>query len=255
MTIKVSDIYDYLQSIAPLELQMDFDNAGIQVGSLHQEVNKVLVALDITNAVIDEAIALGTELIVSHHPLIFGGLNNVTAEGKGAKTLRLARAGISAISMHTNLDIAPGGVNDVLIELLGANSAQGLDAANCGRVGELPEAMEFMDFAKMCREKLNVQGMRYYNAGKPVKRLAVMGGAGGDEVQAAFEKGCDTYVTADVKYHQFLLAEELGINLIDADHFCTENPIVPVLGRMIKENFPELEVTVSKVHHQIVSTL
>lgn len=252
---KVSDVYDYLRGIAPLELQMDFDNAGIQVGSLEQEVGKILVALDITNAVIDEALALGAQLIVSHHPLIFGGLNNVTAEGKGAKTLRLARAGISAISMHTNLDIAQGGVNDVLIELLGANSEQGLDADNCGRVGELPEPMEFMAFAKMCREKLNVQGLRYYNAGRPVKRLAVMGGAGGSEVQAAFDKGCDTYVTADVSYHQFQLADELKINLIDADHFCTENPIVPVLARRLDERFPAVEVTVSKVHHQIVSAL
>lgn len=252
---KVSDVYDYLRGIAPLELQMDFDNAGIQVGSLEQEVGKILVALDITNAVIDEALALGAQLIVSHHPLIFGGLNNVTAEGKGAKTLRLARAGISAISMHTNLDIAQGGVNDVLIELLGANSEQGLDADNCGRVGELPEPMEFMAFAKMCREKLNVQGLRYYNAGRPVKRLAVMGGAGGSEVQAAFDKGCDTYVTADVSYHQFQLADELKINLIDADHFCTENPIVPVLARRLDERFPALEVTVSKVHHQIASAL
>lgn len=252
---KVSDVYDYLRGIAPLELQMDFDNAGIQVGSLEQEVGKILVALDITNAVIDEALALGAQLIVSHHPLIFGGLNNVTAEGKGAKTLRLARAGISAISMHTNLDIAQGGVNDVLIELLGANSEQGLDADNCGRVGELPEPMEFMAFAKMCREKLNVQGLRYYNAGRSVKRLAVMGGAGGSEVQAAFDKGCDTYVTADVSYHQFQLADELKINLIDADHFCTENPIVPVLARRLDERFPALEVTVSKVHHQIASAL
>lgn len=252
---KVSDVYDYLRGIAPLELQMDFDNAGIQVGSLEQEVGKILVALDITNAVIDEALALGAQLIVSHHPLIFGGLNNVTAEGKGAKTLRLARAGISAISMHTNLDIAQGGVNDVLIELLGANSEQGLDADNCGRVGELPEPMEFMAFAKMCREKLNVQGLRYYNAGRPVKRLAVMGGAGGSEVQAAFDKGCDTYVTADVSYHQFQLADELKINLIDADHFCTENPIVPVLARRLDEQFPAVEVTVSKVHHQIASAL
>lgn len=252
---KVSDVYDYLRGIAPLELQMDFDNAGIQVGSLEQEVGEILVALDITNAVIDEALALGAQLIVSHHPLIFGGLNNVTAEGKGAKTLRLARAGISAISMHTNLDIAQGGVNDVLIELLGANSEQGLDADNCGRVGELPEPMEFMAFAKMCREKLNVQGLRYYNAGRPVKRLAVMGGAGGSEVQAAFDKGCDTYVTADVSYHQFQLADELKINLIDADHFCTENPIVPVLARRLDERFPALEVTVSKVHHQIASAL
>ena len=226
---KVSDVYDYLRGIAPLELQMDFDNAGIQVGSLEQEVGKILVALDITNAVIDEALALGAQLIVSHHPLIFGGLNNVTAEGKGAKTLRLARAGISAISMHTNLDIAQGGVND--------------------------EPMEFMAFAKMCREKLNVQGLRYYNAGRPVKRLAVMGGAGGSEVQAAFDKGCDTYVTADVSYHQFQLADELKINLIDADHFCTENPIVPVLARRLDERFPAVEVTVSKVHHQIVSAL
>lgn len=255
MTVKVSDIYDYLKSIAPLELQMDFDNAGIQVGTLNQAVRRVLVALDITNAVIDEAIAMGAELIVSHHPLIFGGLNNVTAEGKGAKTLRLARAGISAISMHTNLDIAPGGVNDVLIELLGASSEGGFDENNCGRVGELQQAMEFMAFAEMCRHRLNVKGLRYYNAGRPVRRVAVMGGAGGSDVQAAFDKGCDVYVTADVSYHEFLLAEELGISLIDADHFCTENPIVPVMGQKLKERFPELEVNISKNHHQIVSAL
>lgn len=255
MTTTVGNIYETLCACAPLELQMDFDNAGIQVGSLSQEVDKVLIALDITDAVIDEAQTLGAGLIISHHPLIFGGLNNVTAEGKGAKTLRLAKADISAISMHTNLDIAAGGVNDVLIELLGARAEEGLDNDNCGRVGDMHEPMEFMAFAQSCKDKLNVQGLRYYNAGRTVKRLAVMGGAGGNEVQTAYDKGCDTYVTADISYHQFLLAAELGMNLIDADHFCTENPIVPVLKRRLSEQFPNVEFVISKVHHQTVSAL
>lgn len=255
MITTVGNIYDYLCSYAPLELQADFDNAGMQVGSVSQEVDKVLIALDITDKVIDEALKFGAGLIVSHHPLIFGGLNNVTAEGKGAKTIRLARADISAISMHTNLDITQGGVNDVLIELLGAKGEEGIDEYNCGRVGDMLEPMEFMDFARLCKEKLNVQGLRYYNASRPVKRLGVMGGAGGSEVQAAFDKGCDTYVTADVSYHQFLLAEELGMNLIDADHFCTENPIVYELKRRLSEQFPDVSFIISKALQQTISAL
>lgn len=241
--------------MAPLDLQMDFDNAGIQVGDLAEPVTKALLSLDITNEVIDEAQALGVQLVISHHPLIFGGLNNVTSDGKGAKTLRLARGGISAISMHTNLDIAQGGVNDVLIELLGASSEEALDADNCGRVGEMREPMDFMSFARSCKEKLNVKGLRYYNAGREVKRLAVMGGAGGSEVQTAFDKGCDTYVTADISYHQFLLAAELGINLIDADHFCTENPIIFELEKKLTAQFPDVQFLISQNHHQTVSSL
>ena len=166
--------------------------------------------------------------------------------------LRMAENGIAAICMHTNLDIAEGGVNDVLIRLLGAEPMDVLDASGCGRVGELDTLCTMPDFLTRCKERLQVSGLRFYDAGKPVHRLAVMGGGGGDSLEDAWRKGCDTYVTADVKYHQFLRAQELGINLIDGDHFCTETPVILVLRDQLSARFPEVGFFISKRHRQTV---
>lgn len=246
---RAGEIYEYLKELAPLELQMDFDNSGFQLGRLDAEVNKALLALDVTEEVVGEAIELGAQLIISHHPLIFSKLRSIM----DTKLLRLAENRIAVISMHTNLDIATGGVNDVLITLLGARADGPLDPDNCGRVGELPEAQQFDSFLRFCKTALDSKGLRYYDAGRPVKRLAVMGGSGGDYIGCAVEKGCDTYVTADIKYHQFLEAKELGINLIDGDHFCTENPVIPSLCEKLRHEFPDVCFTVSARHGQVIS--
>lgn len=246
---RAGEIYEYLKKLAPLELQMDFDNSGFQLGRLDAEVNKALLALDVTEEVVGEAIELGAQLIISHHPLIFSKLRSIM----DTKLLRLAENRIAVISMHTNLDIAAGGVNDVLITLLGARADGPLDPDNCGRVGELPEAQQFDSFLRFCKTALDSKGLRYYDAGRPVKRLAVMGGSGGDYIGCAVEKGCDTYVTADIKYHQFLEAKELGINLIDGDHFCTENPVIPSLCEKLRHEFPDVCFTVSASHGQVIS--
>lgn len=246
---KAGEIYDYLKELAPLELQMDFDNSGFQLGRLDAEVNRALLALDVTEEVVGEAIELGAQLIISHHPLIFSKLRSIM----DTKLLRLAENRIAVISMHTNLDIAAGGVNDVLITLLGARADGPFDPDNCGRVGELPEAQQFDSFLRFCKTALDSKGLRYYDAGRPVKRLAVMGGSGGDYIGCAAEKGCDTYVTADIKYHQFLEAKELGINLIDGDHFCTENPVIPSLCEKLRHEFPDVCFTVSASHGQVIS--
>ena len=245
----VKDIYDFLCAAAPLELQLGFDNSGFLVGRNDKSVKKVLLSLDVTAEVIDEAIELGAELIISHHPVIFSAIKKLTDE----KLLRLIENSIAVISMHTNLDIADGGVNDVLLKLLGAEGDEALDSDGCGRIGELAAPMDFDTFLNFCKSRLNSKGLRYYYAGKPVKNLAVMGGAGGDFVGLAFEKGCDTYVTADVKYNRFLEAAEMGINLIDADHFCTENPVMPVLKNRLSAAFPEVIFTLSSRHGQIIS--
>ena len=246
---KAGEIYEYMKELAPLELQMDFDNSGFQLGRLDAEVNRALLALDVTEEVVGEAIELGAQLIISHHPLIFSKLRTIM----DTKLLRLAENRIAVISMHTNLDIAAGGVNDVLITLLGARADGPLDPDNCGRVGELPEAQQFDSFLRFCKTALDSKGLRYYNAGRSVKRLAVMGGSGGDYIGCAVEKGCDTYVTADIKYHQFLEAKELGINLIDGDHFCTENPVIPSLCEKLRHEFPDVCFTVSARHGQVIS--
>lgn len=250
--VKIQDIYDFLCRLAPVETQMSFDNSGFLVGHINHPVSRVLLALDITDEVIEEAAMAKADLIISHHPLTFAPVKRMTDAGDTKKFLRLAELGIAAICMHTNLDIARGGVNDVLINALGASSEEALDAEGCGRIGFLSEPMPFLEFLVYCKETLKTNGLRYYDAGREVHKLAVMGGAGGDAVETAFAKGCDTYVTADIKYHQFLLAKELGINLIDGDHFCTENPVIPVLAEMLAAEFEDVSFNVSKIHRQVI---
>ncbi len=246
----VREIFDTIESWAPLSLQMSFDNAGFLLGHGDRQVTRCLLALDVTVPVIEEAAALGAELIVAHHPLIFDPLRSLTDEGDGRKALMLAEKGVAVVCMHTNLDIASGGVNDVLIRLLGAEPEEALDADGCGRVGTLPAPLPMEDFLARCKTRLQCAGLRYHDAGRSVRRLAVMGGAGGSALRAALEKDCDTYVTADVKYHVFLDAAEQGINLIDADHFCTENPVIPELARRLREVYPQVVFAVSRVHGQ-----
>ena len=252
---RINDVYEYLCELAPLSLQMEFDNSGFQFGRGKAKLSRALLALDVTDAVAEEAAALRAQLIVSHHPLIFHGPKCISDGDPGTeRLLKLAEKRIAVISMHTNLDIAEGGVNDVLIRLLGAEPEPGLalDADGCGRVGMLPAPVPMADFLPFCREKLATDGLRYYDAGKTVRRLAVLGGSGGDCVDAAFKLGCDTYVTADVKYHEFLRAQELGINLIDGDHFCTEAPVIPVLREKLATRFPGVSFTVSTALRQTV---
>ena len=236
----VNDIYAFLNDLAPVRYQMDFDNAGFLVGDGSAAVEHVLLALDITDDVIAEAAALRVQLIVSHHPLIFTPLRRATADDlTGRKVLALARNGIAAICMHTNLDIADGGVNDALI---------------CGRVGRLPEPMALSDFLPYVADRLHANGLRYVDGGRPVGILAVCGGSGGSMLDLAAQKGCDTFVTADVKYDRFLAAKELSVNLIDADHFCTENVIIPILCEKLRAQFPALTFAVSRVHAQTAQT-
>ncbi len=245
----VRDVFEELCRIAPLELQMDFDNAGFQIGHAEREVHRILLALDATDEVAEEAKACGAELLVTHHPLIFSPLKAVhDLEPVSGRALFLAENGIALICMHTNLDIAEGGVNDVLIRLLGAEPEESLDADRCGRIGHLPQPMPLEAFLAVCKERLGVPAVRYCLGKKPVYKLAVMGGSGAGSLEDAVRLGCDTYVTADIKYHQFQRASELGLNLIDADHFYTENPIIHSLAARLSERFPDVDIIISRSH-------
>ena len=245
MTV-IRDILEALCQIAPLELQMDFDNAGFQIGHADAQVHRALLALDVTDGVVAEAAESSAELIVTHHPLLFTPLRSITdLDPTQRRALLLAEKKIGLISMHTNLDIAQGGVNDVLIRLLGAEPEASLDDG-CGRIGCLPEPMELAEFLNLCKQRLKVPTLRYIEGGRTVSKLAVMGGAGAGSIEHAVQAGCDTYVTADIKYHQFQRAAELGLNLIDADHFYTENPIITTLFHLLSERFPKVEFLISK---------
>ena len=249
----VNDIFENLNELAPVSMKMDFDNVGILVGNGTNEVKKCLIALDITSDVIEEAINIGADLIVSHHPLIFDAQKTVLENDLlGGKLYRLIKNSVSAICMHTNLDIAEGGVNDALMSSLNCSASDTLDDDRCGRIGEYENPIAFGEFLLLCKTALNTKGLRYVSAGKQVKKLAVMGGSGGGALYEAVKKGCDTYVTADIKYNQFLDAKELGINLIDADHFCTENVVVPVLYERLKNAFPDVDFFISEKHQQTV---
>ncbi len=258
----VNDVREYFEKRIPSYMKFDFDNVGMLVGFCGQEVRLVLTALDITDAVIGEAVDLGAQLIVSHHPLLFDPLKRVTDDDeKGRKVIRLIQNGISAICLHTNLDTAEGGVNDCLMEALGGRVTGLLDPHGfhpdgtpygVSRIGELPSSVSLEEFLHRTKQRLHSSGLRYVDGGKPVKRIACCGGAGGGDMWKAAAAGCDTYVTADLKYDHFLSAKELGLNLIDADHFCTENVVVPRLKQILLEGFPDLDVRISRVHGQTV---
>ena len=247
----VGEIFAVLNKKAPVSRKMEFDNVGLLVGRSGREVRRVLVSLDITEPVVREAAALGAELVVSHHPLFFSLKSVTDSDGDGATLLALAENHIGAICMHTNLDAAEGGVNDALMAALCGTVTGILEPdTGIGRIGTIPRETAFSDFLPFVKSALHSNGLRYHDAGRPVKKLAVCGGSGGSDIGLAAAAGCDTYVTADIKYNQFLEASRLGVNLIDGDHFCTENVVVPVLKDWLDTAFPDLAVSISQVHGQ-----
>jgi len=257
--VKVQDIYGRLAELAPLEMKMDFDNPGFLVGRGDTPVARVLVSLDITDEVIGEAAEKGAQLIVSHHPLFFSLKSVTDGDRIGRKVVALISSGISAVCMHTNLDAAKGGVNDALACVLGLRdieilNVEGVDSAgeeySYGRVGVLPEPTDMAGFLQSVKTALGANGLRYYDAGRPVYKVASVGGSGGGMLEYAAAKDCDTFVTSDIKYDVFLAAKEMGINLIDGDHFCTENTVVAPLADFIREAFPDVDVLISERHRQ-----
>ena len=253
----VHEILSFLETLAPRSMAMDWDNVGLLCGSRRQEVRKVLVALDPFEGVCQEAAAIGADLIVTHHPLIFQALKSVTDETPIGRSIQLlCRENISAINAHTNLDCAPGGVNDRLAAALGLDDIHvvgpmGTDdnGAEWGllRKGTVKE-QPLSQFLPTVKAALGCEGMRYADGGKPVRNVAVGGGACASEWMDALRAGCDTFVTSDVKYNQFWDARDFGLTLIDAGHFYTENPVTACLAEKIAAAFPEIEVKISETH-------
>lgn len=253
----VNDILQFMETLAPRSMKMDWDNVGLLCGSRNTPVTKILVALDPFEQVVQEAADWGAELIVTHHPLIFQPTKSVTDETSiGRCIMRLCRHGISTINAHTNLDQAPGGVNDVLARTLGLEDIQVINACGvdesgnqwgllrCGHVDE----QALPDFLEHVKATLGCAGLRYVDGGMPVRKVAVGGGSCAGAMLDALDTGCDTFITADVKYNQFWDAQDLGLNLIDAGHFYTENPVVSYLAAAIALTFPYVAVRISEKH-------
>ena len=246
----VADILAFVETLAPRELKMDWDNVGLNCGRRNADVTKILVALDSFTHVCREAKEIGADLLVTHHALIWKPGFITDADVQGRNTLFLIENGIAHINAHTNLDQAPGGVNDVLAAKLGLhnveiiNPVDGVGLMRCGDVSE--QTLE--DFLATVRNNLGCEGLRYVDGCKPVRKVAVGGGSCAGGMMEALDAGCDTFVTADIKYNQFWDAHDLGLNLIDAGHFHTENPVVAVLAEKIAAAFPEVEVKISETH-------
>lgn len=251
----VRDIESALCRLAPRELAQSWDNVGLLVGRPDREVRRALVALDITGAVAEEAEALGAEVIVSHHPVMNCHWHMVQTlredDVQGRLLRRLVAGDVSAICMHTNLDAARGGVNDVLAAALDLRQVETLEDGIV-RMGLLPAPAPLPEFLSRVRAALSPNGIRYVDGGRTVRRVAVGGGACGGAFRQAAERGCDAFVTADVKYDQFLDSRAMGLSLIDAGHFPTEDVVCPALAAYLRECFPELEVVKSAVHREAV---
>lgn len=252
----VREIEQALFELAPGEAAMEWDNVGHLLGDPDQTVERVLVALDITEGVADEAIASGCQLVVAHHPVMncrWTPVQNIRDDTfQGHLFLKLLRNNVSAICMHTNLDIAWGGVNDALAQRLELVDPGPLCENGLGRVGEYPESVALADYVRFVCQALGCNGLRYADAGKPVRRVAVGGGACGEFEEDAIRAGCDTFVTADLSYHQFLDAAGKGINLIDAGHFPTEDPVCEKVITYLTDRFPELAVSKSASHKEVI---
>lgn len=234
----VREFYKALCELVPRELGCDWDKDGMAVcPDPDREVRRVLVALDATAAVVDKAIAGGYDVVFSHHPMLWQGLKAVLADDRdGAKVIKLCQSGVAAMSFHTRIDAAQGGVNDILAGLIGLENVE-LSGQECiMRVGDLPVAMSAGAFAAQVKQALGAPAVLCSDAGRPVHRVAVVGGSGKDEIGVAMAAGADTFLTGELKYSQ--LSEPTGINLLVAGHFYTEQPICARLCELVAKVDP-----------------
>ncbi|MDE7219469.1 MAG: Nif3-like dinuclear metal center hexameric protein [Oscillospiraceae bacterium] len=251
------EIESALCQLAPKESAMEGDNVGFLIGRPDREATRILVALDVTEDVAMEAAEWGANLIVAHHPVMNCAWSPVQDirddKPQGRLFLKLIENGIAAICMHTNLDRAGGGVNDALAARLGLEQVEKLPGGDdVLRVGVLPGEMALPDFLQWVKAAISPNGIRFADGGKPIRRVAVGGGACGGYLWAAAENGCDAFVTSDLKYNQFMDARDLGLTVLDAGHFPTEDVVCPVLVKYLEETFPRVKIKKSAMHKEAV---
>lgn len=252
---KVYEIAEKIEKLAPKSLAEPWDNVGLMVGDETQEVTAVFVTLDVTHAAVEQAIKQGANLIVSHHPLLFSPLKSVSEQTvTGSIVRQLIKNDISVYSAHTNFDKARGGMNDILAEKLGLNdireyaddeciTPEGKALDNIGRIGTLDTPTEMADFVDYVKNVLGCRAISYTgDLSDIVSSVAVASGSCGDLIYNAYNAGADVYVTSEIKHHEAQLALEIGINLIDAGHFETENTICDFMSDFLKEDFPDLVI-------------
>ncbi len=244
MSATVAQVLELVDGIAPFELAEPWDNVGLLAGRPDARVDTVLCALDMSLEVLEEAVRMGAQLVVTHHPILFRGRKNLCeTDGEGRLLCALVRSGIAMIAAHTNYDNATPGVNDALAAAL---ALENVETVRDGmRIGT-PKQTDFGSFLKHVAAKLHGPVRHYGSLSRPISRVAVLGGAGEDYVPIAIEGGADAYVTGEIAYHKALDAVDNGLCVLEAGHAATEHPAISALcsGLQIAADAVEYDIRV-----------
>ncbi|MGG5462633.1 Nif3-like dinuclear metal center hexameric protein [Clostridium sp. B9] len=253
--MKLNDIINIIENIAPVNLKEGFDNVGLMVGDREKNITKILLALDCTNEVIEEAKEVGAELILTHHPLLFRKPSTITTDTLlGKKIIELIKNDINLYSAHTNWDSVKGGLNDTLVKILGFNEGIIMDKnqvdqeAGIGRVVELNKEMTVLEVIDLIKASLGVKNLRYSgDLDNTVKRIAIVNGSGQDFFGDAKKFGADLIITGDTTYHFVSDYNEMGLNILDIGHFNSEWPVLISVSEKVKEKLDsDVEFFISK---------
>ncbi|MFR9650592.1 MAG: Nif3-like dinuclear metal center hexameric protein [Rikenellaceae bacterium] len=240
--VTVKEITAAIEEFAPLNLQSSFDNSGLLVGCDSQEVNGAIIAVDLTESVIDEALERGVDMVICHHPIIFTPLRRFNSVGVVERCVeRAIRHNLVIYAAHTNLDSTPGGLSWILAEMFGIEGGRVLSVTNgeagagFGVVGELSSPMEFDKFMALVADKLSLKMVRYSEVINPViSRVAVSSGSGASLIEDVYASGCDLYMAADFKYNNFLEAQG-RVTIADIGHFESEYCAIDLLYTILSK--------------------
>ena len=252
--IKVNNIIKEMELLAPTYLKEDFDNVGLMVGDKNKEVKKVLLALDCTLKVIEEAKKENVELIITHHPLIFKRPSSITTDTlQGKKIIELIKNDISLYSSHTNLDSVENGLNDTIVSILGFDNFKILeknkrdDKAGLGRIVSLNESIQLDDLISKIKKSLNINNLRVVKGKDKVNKIAIINGSGQDFIGKAVALGADCIITGDTTYHFASDYKEMEISILDVGHFASEQITFFNVMENLKEKFKDVEFITSTV--------
>lgn len=243
----VKDIYNYINKIAPYDEMEDWDNSGFILGNIKKEVKTVVMSLDATKAAVAFSKSVDADLLLTHHPIIFGGVKKIKSD---SAIYQLINNDIACMCAHTSFDKANGGINDNLALLLELENTRKLENGYVV-VGELENEMSIDDFAAFVSNALDVHALRYTDTDKMIKTVAVGGGACGEFIDDAMQNA-DCFVSSDLKYHQMLDASEENFALINAGHFETENKAFLMLKNKLEKEFEQVEFIVAPVQNPVL---
>ena len=261
MAMKIKDVTSVIETFAPLRWQESYDNAGLVVGREDDEVHAALLAVDVTEEVLDEAERLGCDLVITHHPIVFHPLKRFNSADAVQRCVeRAIRRGIALYACHTNLDSAPGGMSWYLADMLGIGSLQLLqpsaeEGVGFGVVGDLPEPVRTVDFLQRVRERLSVRVIRHRDiASERVVRVALCTGAGASLIGDARRAGAELYITADLKYNDFMTPDK-ALTVADIGHFGSEYCAIRLLFDILSKNLCTFAVRKSECSRNPVNYL